>query len=138
MPRTKLPKIKTLENKLWKLCKEYVFARDKNRCQKCGKYVDSHPDRQPSHVCPKSRSYLLRFDHNNVKTLCASCHREWHDYPRRADWFDNKFPERAKYIDERENILFRTWRTEQGITKREWLNSWIEFYEKEKENGKAI
>lgn len=125
----RLPKISTLENKAKKLVNIYVFSRDKDICQWCGNHAGkSH---QPSHVIPKSRSKLLRYDHMNIKTLCYGCHiPRWHKDPLLAnEWFQDKFPDRWEYLQERRNKSLKDYRAERGITYREWLDGWIEYYE---------
>lgn len=125
----RLPSIKTLEDKTWALCKEYVYKRDKMICQWCGKYVSKSP--QPSHVIPKSRSKYLRYDDTNIKLLCFGCHiPRWHKEPKKAwEWFSSKFPERVKYLDDNENIKLKDYLAKTGQTYREWLNEWIWYYE---------
>ena len=109
--------------KLDDLCREIVRLRDKNTCQHCGKYVtgvNSHC----SHVVPKSKGYVLRWDLRNLKVLCFHCHINWwHKNPREAGaWFDDTFPERAKYIDEhKEDIIHGSIREEFMSNKLEEL-----------------
>jgi len=102
---TSKKKISTLKNKLWELTKTYVRIRDKNTCQKCGKYVTGR-QAETSHVVPKARGNVYRFNLDNLKVLCYRCHNGWwHGSPidsvPRVDpkeWFENKFPERYKRI----------------------------------------
>jgi len=102
--RIKKTPIKTLEENLWELVKEFVFLRDKYCCQKCGRQL-SPKQCQPSHVIPKARSKYLRFDPNNIKTLCYYDHIYWwHKNPLEATgWFENRFPDRYKYVMENKN-----------------------------------
>lgn len=130
-----LPKIDKLEEYLTKLAYYCVFTRDNNRCQVCQKHVKGR-DRQPSHVIPKSRSSYLRWDVKNIKTLCFVHHMKWwHQHPLKAGaWFREKYPDRAKYLEEREHIILRDWLREKGMTYREWLNEQIEKHEQELHN----
>lgn len=123
-------KLKTLERKLTTLCYEYIFIRDDNICQKCGKMVKGH-NRHPSHVIPKSRSKWLRWDEMNIKTLCFYDHiRWWHQNPLQAGkWFDEKFPKRAEYIRANEYVDLKEALTERQLTMREWLEEQIYYYE---------
>jgi len=90
---------KKLQEKLWKLCCEYIRLRDKNTCQWCGKRVEGS-NAHTSHVIPKSHGNALRYDENNLKLLCFHCHlMRWHLHPLEADlWFQKCFPERYEYL----------------------------------------
>jgi hypothetical protein len=52
----------------------------------------------------------MRFDLQNIKTLCFYCHIEWwHKEPTEAvEWFQQKFPDRWRYIQEDKNGLDKT------------------------------
>ena len=90
--------LKGLEKKLKDLVHAEVFRRDKSICQWCGKYVEGS-NRHPSHVIPKARGKIYRWDLLNIKTLCFHCHMQrWHLESNGREWFDKKFPERAKYL----------------------------------------
>ena len=95
------PTIKSLQKKLTKAVHEAVFRRDESCCQKCGKYVEGS-NRHPSHVIPKSRGNILRWDMLNIKTMCFHHHINWwHKEPTESgEWFKQKFPERHKYLEE--------------------------------------
>ena len=125
----RLPSIKSLETKLKGLASEFVFKRDNNTCQKCGRYVTGK-GRQPSHVVPKSRSKLLRYDDQNIKTLCGGDHMWWHASPiDSGKWFRETFPERARYLDKWKTVSLKYIRARWGTTEREWLEGWIKIYE---------
>jgi len=115
------PSIKSLEKKLWDLTKEYVFARDRSRCQKCGKKV-SGSNRHPSHVFSKKNYKYLRYDPLNLKTLCFHCHINWwHLNPVESGlWFKNTFPERYVYLLRNKHKTINEERRKQGLTLREW------------------
>jgi hypothetical protein len=72
----------------------------------------------------------------NIKTLCYVHHlRWWHQHPLKAGkWFEEKYPERAKYLEEREHILLSDELRKQNKSYREWLNEQIEKYEQELHN----
>lgn len=125
----RLPSIKSLEKKLWDLCREYVFLRDKSKCQHCGRKVSGR-SRQPSHVIPKSRSKVLRWDYHNVKTLCGGCHIWWHGFPTESgEWFKEEFPDRQLFIEGMKNVKMKDELMDRGATYREWLEDWIHYYE---------
>lgn len=92
-PRQKL--IKKLDD----LVRKIVLERDK-KCVRCG----SQSNLQLSHV--DSRANMgLRWDPLNLKILCVGCHLYWwHKEVRKAgEWFKDKYPERAKYLEEKEH-----------------------------------
>ena len=47
-----------------------VFERDENQCVKCGNFGRLHAH----HIVPWKENIELRFDVNNGKTYCRSCH----------------------------------------------------------------
>ena len=93
-----------LKTKIETEAKRLAKQRDKYICQKCGKKV-SGSKAHGSHVIPKSRSQLLRFDIMNIKCLCMFCHiRWWHLYPTDSGiWFRETFPDRYKYLERLKN-----------------------------------
>ena len=90
------------------LCRDLTFARDRCTCLKCGfacTVITHRPDGSPvyhgiqwAHVTTRGVK-ILRWDQDNVMTLCAGCHLWWHHYPlEAAAWFRERFPERAERI----------------------------------------
>jgi len=103
MPRK--PSRKTQIKKLDTLARKVVIRRDKGICQKCGK-----EGTDMSHVVPRSKGYALRWDLQNLKLLCKGCHmfgrESWHKNPMEAwKWFEDKFPDRAEYLEKHRNDL---------------------------------
>lgn len=90
--------IDTLERKRFqKSIQKLVFERDSYKCTKCGKGGDLQVD----HIQPWAEYIELRFDINNCRTLCASCHYEL--------TYGRKMPE---YINGwGHNLLERVWVT---------------------------
>ena len=99
MPKRKT-KRKKLIDQLDQITKEIIRIRDNHTCQWCGKKV-SGSDEQCSHVIPRSRGNHLRWDLENCKILCMHCHmHKWHKDPLASwQWFSEKFPERAEYLE---------------------------------------
>lgn len=65
---------KSLEYRLWR---EAVFSRDDFTCKECnarGIYLEA------DHIKPFAYFPDLRFDINNGRTLCKSCHRKTDTY----------------------------------------------------------
>lgn len=78
-----------------KLTRETVLERDCNSCVRCGntEYLTV------SHVYPKGTFGNLRWELDNLKILCLSCHRVWHMNPvEMADWWRKKYPERYERL----------------------------------------
>jgi 5-methylcytosine-specific restriction endonuclease McrA len=78
-----------------KLIRAAVFERDGNKCVRCGamQYLT------PSHVYPKGTFGNLRYELDNLKTLCVPCHRWWHMNPVEAsDWWKKNWPERYEKL----------------------------------------
>jgi len=88
-----------LNKKLDTLAKTAAKERDDYTCQRCGKQ-ERGSIMHGSHVYPVSSGNLLRWDIMNIKALCYGCHLQWwHLNPlEAAEWFNDKFPERAKYL----------------------------------------
>ena len=105
-------KTKTVRNRLDKLIREVTRLRDGFCCQKCGQRVDGS-NAQPSHVLSKGAYKHLRWEVDNVKTLCCPCHIFWwHKEPMEAkDWFIGKFPERWERLQKMKNKTrqFKRW-----------------------------
>lgn len=64
----------TIEYRNWR---QAVFERDKFTCVWCGQV---RGDIQADHIKPFSKFPELRFDINNGRTLCHSCHRTTETY----------------------------------------------------------
>lgn len=61
------------EYKVWR---KAVFKRDRNTCQKCGRYncrINAH------HILGFKRHKRSRFKLDNGITLCSRCHRKFHE-----------------------------------------------------------
>ena len=99
---------KGLVKKLDDIVREMVRERDNNTCQWCGKKGLIGFDSQVSHTIPKGRSLYLRWDLQNVILLCAFCHNEkWHKLSLGRKWFDVTYPERIKYLEERQHVTVK-------------------------------
>lgn len=87
--------------------RELIRERDNYRCVWCG---TDKGKLEVSHVIPKGRCLFLRWEPLNLKLLCYNCHQHnWHLRAGGRKWFDNKFPERAAYLEEHEHdIVNRT------------------------------
>lgn len=94
-----------LNNELDTLAKTLAKIRDNYTCQKCGKQ-DKGLGMHGSHVIPVSGGTKLRWDLQNIKALCFHCHINWwHKNPLEAgQWFRDKFPERAAYLEANRGI----------------------------------
>lgn len=105
MPKKKSKK-KRLIAQLDVLAKTAAKMRDKYICQKCGKHVQGS-NAHGSHVIPVSAGMKLRWDLNNIKTLCYHDHINWwHKNPlEAAEWFKQEFPERAAYLEANRGIV---------------------------------
>ena len=101
--RKKTPRQK-IEKSLDELSKTCAKVRDHYTCQKCGKQGEKSQI-HGSHVIPVSAGKRLRWDLQNIKALCAYCHRRWwHSHPlEAAEWFKNTFFRRWEYL-QREKI----------------------------------
>jgi len=63
---------KTIEE-LDRLAKAVVIERDGKQCLRCG----TTENLQASHIFPKGKYPKMRFDVENIKILCFSCHIGW-------------------------------------------------------------
>lgn len=78
---------RTIEYKKWR---ESVFKRDNYTCQFCGKRGGGRLE--ADHIIPQSISPHLRFDVNNGRTLCVSCHRKTETYSTKIKKYINCTP----------------------------------------------
>ena len=78
-----------------------ALIRDKHKCQKCG----AESRLELSHVLTKRAYPNLKYDLNNVKILCHSCHIGWWHvkHNEAMEWFKEKFPERWEYLQSVKN-----------------------------------
>ena len=80
---------KGLVKSLDDLTRTLLRLKQENTCEYCGLYVEGR-NSQVHHI--RSRKYYeTRWDLRNMVLLCASCHR---------DWFRERYPECAEWIDE--------------------------------------
>lgn len=107
-----------IKAKLVKLAGQIAITRDKNICQKCGKYVEGS-NAQPSHVIPKSAGDVYKWNPENIKCLCFGCHLQWwHLNPTESgEWFRAKFPERWQYIKSLKPTIYKMWQLEEELEK---------------------
>lgn len=78
-----------------KIIRERIFERDGHKCVRCG----SDKCLTPSHVYPKGTFGALRWEEDNLKTLCLPCHRWWHMNPvDAAHWWRTNWPERYERL----------------------------------------
>lgn len=98
LKRGKPPKKKTparkMKQKLDLAVKVLIHERDGNACLRCKR---SDVVLQAAHVHSKGTYQRLRFEPDNLLTLCYACHIHWaHKEPLEfADWFRANWPERA-------------------------------------------
>lgn len=85
--------IRKLEDKAWELMSRYIRLKD-GRCVRCG----STERNQVHHVF--SRRYkVVKFDEDNLITLCHKCHT-YAEYNEAVFnlWFEDKFPVKWRNI----------------------------------------
>jgi 5-methylcytosine-specific restriction endonuclease McrA len=72
------------ETELKRLRAQACFKRDGGRCLKCG----ATGGLSPSHIYPQGRYSRMKWELDNVKTLCWACHLTfWHGQPMLSrDW----------------------------------------------------
>lgn len=71
----------------WRNLVRAVFHRDNYHCQRCGSpKVYPHP-LHAHHITPWADSEALRFDMDNLVTLCHECHPWVHSLENEAGWF---------------------------------------------------
>lgn len=89
---------------LYRLLRELLVARDKEKCLRCGLTERL----QMSHIYPKGKHRRMEFDPDNLKLLCVGCHLYWwHKNPIEAwEWLQMKLPqERIKKLKLRANTV---------------------------------
>lgn len=79
------------------MARSAVFDRDGYMCVRCAKGPPERPV-QWAHVIGR-RHLCTRWESDNALTLCAGCHRWWHEYPSLSGpWFAKNWPERHERI----------------------------------------
>jgi len=70
----KLPKIKTLEDKLWELCKQIIRLKYPNTCFTCGLENLKGKNLHTGHFIKKRKlPYELKFDLRFLRPQCNKC-----------------------------------------------------------------
>ena len=102
--RGKPPRKKTsarkLKQRLDLLVKEFAHERDGQICLRCKKSREQVV-LQAAHVDGKGKYVRLRFEPDNILSLCYACHLHWaHKQPREfTDWFRENWPNRNDKLD---------------------------------------
>lgn len=111
---TKQKKVKHLLSKIKEETEDLAKLLAKKlagwKCEKCENgIIISGSNCHGSHIIPVSHGNALRFDPMNILCLCYFHHLSWwHKNPVEAgEWFNAKFPDRKKYIDERKNTIVK-------------------------------
>lgn len=104
LKRGKPPRKKTsarrLKQQIDLIVKELVHERDGQMCLRCKKTRENCV-LQAAHVDGKGKYVRLRFEPDNILSLCYACHMHWaHKQPREfTDWFRENWPERNERLD---------------------------------------
>ena len=97
LARRKLDKwsAKRESKKLDAFCRQIVFARDGNKCRRCGKDKD-HAALHWAHTITRA-SKAVRWNLKNSQVLCYYCHFRWaHEYPLQfAAWVRSEIGDEA-------------------------------------------
>lgn len=124
MKRTALRGGRSRASRLYRECddlsKRLVKHRDKWRCRKCG----SDFIVQAAHILPRGRYPKLKFDLENIVTLCRSCHmRQGHmSYPQQREFFESIVgTELIPRLEKRNRLLRGTNLAATAI----WLRLWV-------------
>jgi hypothetical protein len=68
------PKLKTIKNKLWKLCAQLTRLKYGNECYACGRKNLSNKNWHTAHLIPRSTcGAYLKYDLRNLRPCCYNC-----------------------------------------------------------------
>jgi 5-methylcytosine-specific restriction endonuclease McrA len=86
-------------SELDQLLRAYVLERDGHACVRCAA-VEGKATLQSAHVRSKGKGKRIRFEPDNLMTLCVGCHIFWwHKSPHEAvEWFSAKYPGRYERL----------------------------------------
>jgi hypothetical protein len=88
--------------RLWRRCRLVIFKRDGFKCRRCGvagvahrrDSFDDRPVLHGAHILPKKTWAAMRFEPDNILTMCGWCHTEgpdaWHNRPAQAEAWANE------------------------------------------------
>ena len=100
--RKKKSKRERMTDRLDELCRDIVRLIHKNRCYKCGLYIQGM-NSHPHHIVAKGKgASWRRFDLLNIILLDFKHHRLWHDNPTEAmPWWESTHLYRVRndYLD---------------------------------------
>lgn len=72
----KLVKIKTLETRIWKMCRQHIRSKYPNTCFTCGKENLQGKDWTTGHFIKKGMlPYSLKYSEMVLRPQCQSCNR---------------------------------------------------------------
>lgn len=98
-----MTELQTYIGKLTTLACKKAKERDEYICRKCGA-----PGTEVHHVLYRRNYPHLKFESNNLITLCNKCHRMAHRHcnPFRK-WFAGEYPERWEYLQKFKRLVKR-------------------------------
>lgn len=92
MAKKKKVKLSTLRTRIDRILHKVIYLRDSGTCQKCGV---QNSRMEASHIYPKGKHQSMRYLLLNVKLLCHTCHRWWHEHPLESgEWIKEYLGER--------------------------------------------
>jgi len=108
--KSKLPKLSTIYNKLYKLASLKCRTKAKFRCECCGRSTkDVSSNGKPlilnaHHIISRHCSDFLRFNPRNLISLCSRCHTFGNEISAHkmsmvfAKWYMDKYPENFEWL----------------------------------------
>jgi 5-methylcytosine-specific restriction endonuclease McrA len=67
------------KSKKWKQFRKKILRRDKYLCRECNRYGKTTGANTVHHCIPVSEDPELKYNSNNLISLCESCHEKMHD-----------------------------------------------------------
>ncbi len=67
------------KDKRWKKKRENILRRDNYLCRECKRYGKTTPATTVHHIKMAEDNPELRYDSNNLISVCNACHNTYHD-----------------------------------------------------------
>jgi hypothetical protein len=125
--KTKLPTIKSLESKVWELCKQITRLRYEHRCVSCGEYIEGKYLHTGHYFRKKYIPLRFKYDLRILRPQCPYCNTKNHGTLEWYTWYLLK--EGVDIVQIGNEILMEKQTTRSTPEERDFLLELIQKYQ---------